>query len=111
MPPASRPWRQVREVVHRRRPTAGRQLGVIADCPTLVAVLSAPDLACGPGLVHLGPGGTPVTEATVQTALFLGGSGRRNAPIGEATARVSGGAVDRYAPAASRPRRASRCPR
>ena len=80
-----------------------RQLGVVAACPTLVAVLSAPDLACGPGLVHLGPGGTPVTQATVQTARYLGGQGLGTSTIGEATLDVTSGDVDRYAPAGLAP--------
>ena len=80
-----------------------RQLGVVAACPTLVAVLSAPDLACGPGLVHLGPGGAPVTQATVQTARYLGGQGLGTSSIGEATLDVTSGDVDRYAPAGLAP--------
>ena len=56
-------------------------------CQAIVAVLSAPNLTCGPGLVHLGPGGRPMTRATVQAARFLGGLGLGTSTIGEASAR------------------------
>ena len=79
------------------------QLGVIAACPTLVEVLSAPSLTCGPGLVHLGPDGKPVTQASVQTARFLGASGLGTSSIGEATLDVSEADVDTYAPAGLAP--------
>ena len=84
------------------------QLGVVAACPALIAVLNAPDLACGDGLVHLGPGGEPVTEATVRSAQFLGGFSFGNEPIEEVPLRVGDVQVDRYAPLglAAQPRRA-----
>ena len=66
-------------------------------------MLSAPSLTCGAGLVHLGPDGKPVTQATVQTARFLGASGLGTSSIGEGTLDVSEADVDTYAPAGLAP--------
>ncbi len=88
---------QVREVAIDDGGTS--QLGVVADCRALVAVLSAPGLACGPGLVHLGPGGAPVADAVVHVARFLGGSWSRDVSSPDVPLHVAAGEVDRYAPA------------
>jgi hypothetical protein len=75
------------------------QLGVVADCRSLVAVLNASSLSCGGGLVHLGPDGIAMTDATVTSARYLGGYASVDVPITDVPLRVSAGAVDRYAPA------------
>jgi hypothetical protein len=74
------------------------QLGVVADCASFIAVLSAPRLNCGTGLVHLGPGGVPVTDATLHSAQFLGGFTGSGGPIQDVLLRVEASTVDRYAP-------------
>jgi len=71
---------------------------VVADCRNLVAVLKAPSLACGEGLVHLGPDGMPITGATVTTARYLGGYSSVDVPVVDVPLVVAPGAVDRYAP-------------
>ena len=78
--------------------TGHSQLGVVADCRNLVAVLKAPSLACGEGLVHLGPDGMPITGATVTTARYLGGYSSVDVPVVDVPLVVAPGAVDRYAP-------------
>ena len=80
-----------------------QQTGVIADCPSLVAVLSTPGLQCGSGLVHLGPGGKPVTDARVSGSFttVAGGYLPPDRLLGEARLHVDAAAIDRYAPAST----------
>ena len=80
-----------------------QQSGVIADCASLVAALPVSGLQCGPGLVHLGPGGKPVTDAIV-TGSFTTVAGGYLPPgrlLGEARLHVDAAAIDRYAPAST----------
>jgi hypothetical protein len=80
-----------------------QQSGVIADCASLVAALSVSGLQCGPGLVHLGPLGKPVTDAIV-TGTFTTVGGGFLPPgrlLGEARLHVDAAAIDRYAPASA----------
>ena len=84
-------------------PSEVAQLGVVADCTSLVAVLSAPSLTCGDGLLHLGPGGEPVTDATVYSARFLGGYSIGYGSVEEVPFRIDASKVDRYAPAGLAP--------
>lgn len=74
------------------------QLGVVADCRSFIAVLSAPELSCGDGLVHLGPGGTPVTSGTVRSAIFLGPYSSVGVTFDDVPLDVPAAAIDRYAP-------------
>src|SRR5262249_9165266 len=66
-----------------------QQLGVVADCRTFVTVLSATGLACGDGLVHLGPGGRPFASTTVHSTRFLGGFSSGDVPITDVPLRVA----------------------
>lgn len=94
----------IREIAVTEDPTSAAgvtQLGVVGHCADIIAVLQASGLRCGPGLVHLGPGGVPVTSATVSTAIFLGGFGGGSLTGGSATLSVPASEVDRYAPAAA----------
>ena len=88
---------QVREV-RIEAPDRTSQLGVVADCRALTAVLNAPDLSCGSGLVHLGPDGFPATDATVSTAWSSTGYSAVDIQITDVPLHVPADAVDRFAP-------------
>ncbi len=80
------------------------QQGIVVSCPSFVEVLAAPTLTCGPGLVHLGPGGRPFGSATLLTMRFLGGPGvATTAPVQYVSLSVDPAAIDRYAPATVAP--------
>ncbi len=83
---------------------SGFQQGVVAPCTSLAQVLSASSMTCGSGLVHLGPGGKPFTEASVLTMRFLGGPGVATvAPAPEVSLHVDPAAIDRYLPGGTTP--------
>lgn len=77
------------------------QLGVVADCEALVAVLSVRDAACTDALVHTVAGIRPVTDAAVTTARYLGpASGQSPIQTEDVRLRVSEDAVAPYTRAA-----------
>jgi hypothetical protein len=72
---------------------------VISDCRSFIAVLAATDVNCGPGLEHLGPGGTPITTGTAIAFGFL--STYPVIPVGPAgnvSLAIPSDRIDRYAP-------------
>jgi hypothetical protein len=88
---------QVREVFL-EGPNGETEYGVVADCRSFVAVLSAPRLSCGDGLLHLGQDGIALPDATVTTSQYLGGYASVDVPVVQVQLRVPAGRIDRYAP-------------
>lgn len=81
-------------------PDAGpNAFAVVTDCRALVATLAADGLSCGPGLEHLGPGGTALTRGNAMSTKFLGGFWTSSGVVHDVPLSIPASRVDRYAPA------------